>query len=276
MNIYICELKEQEWKSPLLRAAMRSGLLDSSEAEALAQNEKKLQNQREHLIAWLLFQRVTGEMYGIQTLSELSLAKTEQGKPYSRAYPELHFNLSHCRTACACALDTIPVGIDIERRFPYKESLMRRICTEKERRIVESCESLPEREQLLQALWSMKESVVKWNGRGMGYGMERADCTRWLSGYADEKNFDVAMVGTPEYEKSALQKQTKKEIVCDRNSAMENESEDRNQELWMLLRQESEYTLAACTAEGKETSDDWQKAVQITKIREEDLYDSLQ
>ena len=96
MNIYICELKEQEWKSPLLRAAMRSGLLDSSEAEALAQNEKKLQNQREHLTAWLLFQRVTGEMYGIQTLSELSLAKTEQGKPYSRAYPGLHFNLSHC------------------------------------------------------------------------------------------------------------------------------------------------------------------------------------
>ena len=59
---------------------MRSGLLDSSETEALAQNEKKLQNQREHLTAWLLFQRVTGEMYGIQTLSELSLAKTEQGK----------------------------------------------------------------------------------------------------------------------------------------------------------------------------------------------------
>lgn len=276
MNIYICELKEQEWKSALLQVAVRSGLLDSSGAEELAQNEKKLQNQREHLTAWLLFQRALSEIYGIQTLSELSIARSEQGKPYSRTYPELHFNLSHCRVACACAFDTLPVGIDIERRFPYKESLMRRICTEKERQIVESCESLPEKERLLQALWSMKESVVKWNGRGMGYGMERADCTRWLSGYADEKNFDVAMVGTPEYEKSALQKQTKKEIVCDRNSAMENESEDRNQELWMLLRQESEYTLAACTAEGKETSDDWQKAVQITKIREEDLYDSLQ
>lgn len=225
---------------------MRSGLLDSSEAEALAQNEKKLQNQREHLTAWLLFQRALSEIYGIQTLSELSIARSEQGKPYSRTYPELHFNLSHCRVACACAFDTLPVGIDIERRFPYKESLMRRICTEKERQIVESCESLPEKERLLQALWSMKESVVKWNGRGMGYGMERADCGRWLLRYVKNAG------------------------------GISDKSEDRNPELWMLLRQESEYTLAACTAAGKETSDDWQKAVQITKIREEDLYDSLQ
>ena len=96
MNIYICELKEQEWKIPLLRAALRSGLLDSSEAEELAQSEKKLRNQREHLTAWLLFQRALGESYGIRTLSELTLERTEQGKPYSRTYPELHFNLSHC------------------------------------------------------------------------------------------------------------------------------------------------------------------------------------
>lgn len=274
MNIYICELKEQEWKSALLRAALRSGLLDSSGAEELAQNEKKLRNQREHLTAWLLFQHALSEKHEIQTLSELAIARTEQGKPYSRAYPGLHFNLSHCRAACACALDTMPVGIDIERRFPYKESLMHRICMEEERQIVESCESLSDRERLLQALWSMKESVVKWNGRGIGYGMERADCARWLSEYADEKKFDVSMVGTSEWEKPALQKQTRKEIVCGRNSAMENESEDRNQELWMLLRQESEYTLAACTAAGKETSDG-QKAVQITKVREKELYESV-
>ena len=146
---------------------------DSSEAEALAQTKKAAKSAGASSLPELPFQqRVTGEMYGIQTLSELSLAKTEQGKPYSRAYPGLHFNLSHCRAACACALDTIPAGIDIERRFPYKESLMRRICTEKERRIVESCESLPERERLLQALWSMKESVgmdaewdTEWNGQ---------------------------------------------------------------------------------------------------------------
>ena len=289
MNIYICQLKEQDWNSPLLRAALRSGLLDSSGAEELAQNEKKLQNQREHLTAWLLFHRALGETYGIQTLSELALAKTRQGKPYSRTYPGLHFNLSHCRAACACALDTVPVGIDIERRFPYKEKLMRRICTEKERQIVESCESLSERERLLQAIWSMKESIVKWNGHGIGYGMEQVDCSKWLSGYADEmkadicltpiknvgrrQKFEVSMVETPEWEKPTLPKQIKEEIVCGRNSVMRNESEDGNPELLMLLSQKPEYTFAACTAERKETSDDWLKAVQITKVREEELYE---
>lgn len=249
MNIYICELKEKEWKSALLRAALRSGFLDSSGAEELVQNEKKLQNQREHLTAWLLFQRVLREKYEIQTLLELAIARTEQGKPYSRTYPELHFNLSHCRAACACALDTIPVGLDIERRFSYKEKLMHRICTEKEQQIVEACESLSDRERLLQALWSMKESIVKWNGHGIGYGMERADCSTWLSEYANEIKVDI----------------------CNQFCSL-SEGEWKSPELWMLLRQEPEYTLAACTATRAKSSGYRAKAVQITKVREEELY----
>ena len=39
----------------------------------------------------------------------------------------------------------------------------------------------------------------------------------------------------------------------------------------MLLRQTPEYTLAACTAAGKVAFGDWLEAVQITKIREEEL-----
>ena len=50
-----------------------------------------------------------------------------------------------------------------------------------------------------------------------------------------------------------------------------DKSEDRNPELWMLLRQTPEYTLAACTAAGEVAFGDWLEAVQITKIREEEL-----
>ena len=39
----------------------------------------------------------------------------------------------------------------------------------------------------------------------------------------------------------------------------------------MLLRQTPEYTLAACTAAGEVAFGDWLEAVQITKIREEEL-----
>ena len=170
---------------------------------------------------------------------------------------------------------------------------MRRICTEKERQIVESCESMPERERLLQALWSMKESIVKWNGRGMGYGMERVDCSKWLKSQHNahcftkleqktcptriknaggRQTFDSSVEGRTEWESQTLQKQTKEEIVCGRNPAMKDESEDKNPERWMLLRQESEYTLAACTAARAESSGHRPKAVQIIKVREEELY----
>lgn len=147
---------------------------------------------------------------------------------------------------------------------------------------MESRESLPERERLLQALWSMKESIVKWNGRGMGYGMERVDCSKWLKprpnahcftkseqktcltqrkDVGGKQKFDSSVVGMPECENATLQKPIKEEIVC-----------VRSPKLWMLLCQEPEYTLAACTAERKGISDDWPNAVQITKVREEELY----
>ena len=75
----------------------------------------------------------------------------------------------------------------------------------------------------------------------MGYGMERADCTRWLLRYVKNAG------------------------------GISDKSEDRNPELWMLLRQTPEYTLAACTAAGEVAFGDWLEAVQITKIREEEL-----
>ena len=56
----------------------------------------------------------------------------KQGKPYFFRWPEIYFNLSHCRSACACILSDREAGIDVEHRFPYKESLARRVCHEKE------------------------------------------------------------------------------------------------------------------------------------------------
>lgn len=272
MNIYICELKEKEWKAPLLCAASHAGLLESSEAKALWQNEKKLQNQREHLTAWLLFYRVLRVSYGIRTISELALLNTEHGKPYSRTYPGLHFNLSHCRTACACVLDTVPVGIDIERRFPYKENLMRRICTEKERRILEECKELPERERLLQVLWSMKESIVKWNGRGLGYGMARIDCAMWLSWYKEQwKNERAEELFSASAEKIPIWQPPDKERK-EEGSDRKDTGPIRLSSLQMTAYQERKYTVAACLTGQEGVSDNRGGRIQSIKIGEEELW----
>lgn len=133
----------------------------------------------------------------------LEIVRTEHGKPYSSRYPELFFNISHCDTACACVLSDCPVGIDIERKFEYKENLKRHICCEEEQCIMEDAngtkesvfikqgreqncsENVPvykkhlhigyEKEGQLRFLWSMKEAFVKMDGRGLGYGMKNID-----------------------------------------------------------------------------------------------------
>ena len=56
-------------------------------------------------------------------LKRLVIDREEHGKPYSKAFPDLYFNISHSDTACACIIAEAPAGIDVERKFLHKENL---------------------------------------------------------------------------------------------------------------------------------------------------------
>lgn len=186
--IYVCEFMQKNWKEGLIRASLRAGLLDVSESEGIWQgNERVIQHRREHLSAWLLFLYALRAEYGITELSSLKLAKYPHGKPYSIAYPELFFNLSHCQNACACVLADRPVGIDVERKLSCKETLMRRICTKEEQAIFADCRDDAERADLLSVLWPMKESCVKRDGRGLSCRLDRVSCAAYLREYRSDR-----------------------------------------------------------------------------------------
>ena len=186
--IYVCEFTQKDWQKELTRASLRAGLVSASEAERIWQgNDRVIRHRREHLSAWLLFLYALRTEYGITELSSLQLAKHPHGKPYSTAYPELFFNLSHCRSACACVLADHPVGIDVERKLSYKETLMRRICTEEEQTIFADCRDDAERAELLSVLWPMKESYVKRDGRGLSCGLDQVSCVAYLREYRNSR-----------------------------------------------------------------------------------------
>lgn len=109
----------------------------------------------------------------------LEIIRDAHGKPFSVRHPELFFNLSHCDNACACIIDNVPAGIDVEQKFPYKENLERNFCHPKEREILKTL-VMVEREKQQQILWSLKESLVKLNGRGIGYGLKNIDLSEFL------------------------------------------------------------------------------------------------
>ena len=64
------------------------------------------------VLAELLLRRALREEFGLTELPKIETG--EKGKPFFPDHPEIHFNLSHCKYAVACALDSAPVGVDAE------------------------------------------------------------------------------------------------------------------------------------------------------------------
>jgi len=98
--------------------------------------------------------------------------KTEaHGKPYLEDIA-FHFSLSHSGTYAVCAFSDAPIGVDLQQVKEAMPRLTSRILTDAER---DYLESLPEGERNLAfyRIWARKESLLKWDGRGLRLPMER-------------------------------------------------------------------------------------------------------
>lgn len=209
------------------------------------QNGRKWEKARQRILVWLLLAYGVAQEAAVleQQYSEVSenfaaifrqleIRRTPQGKPYSATMPHLFFNLSHCDTACACIIGDVPVGIDVERKFLYKEKLERGFGHKNEQAVLQKL-TMYERQQQQQLLWSLKESIVKQDGRGLGYGMRELDLSAFLP------------------LETGIQRQ--QILLKDRNFGLQEEKQNfQNAEqplardYLIQLQAEEQYTLAAC------------------------------
>lgn len=102
------------------------------------------------------------EAWGLSPLPEIALR--EGGKPYFPGHPGLHFNLSHSGDLALCALDSAPVGVDVQLVRERRPSLPRRACSGPE---LGWLEGQPEFWPSFTLLWTLKEARVKESGRGL-------------------------------------------------------------------------------------------------------------
>lgn len=102
------------------------------------------------------------EHWGLSPLPET--ARAPGGKPYFPGKPELQFNLSHSGALALCALDSRPVGVDIQVVKEWRPSLPRRVCTREE---LLWLERQPEFWPGFTRLWALKEARAKAAGRGL-------------------------------------------------------------------------------------------------------------
>ena len=98
--------------------------------------------------------------------ADREITLTQSGKPMVEG---CHFNLSDTEEVAVCAVSDCCVGIDIEKPRDMGESLIQKAFTPDEIR------GAAKDPLYFTRLWTIKESVMKWYGLGLGLMPERID-----------------------------------------------------------------------------------------------------
>ena len=85
-------------------------------------------------------------------------------------YPQIQFNVSHCKGLAACIVADVPVGIDAEYIRPYSPYAAMHTMNRKE---LENISRSPDPNRLFFIYWTLKESCVKAMGYGIAYSMKK-------------------------------------------------------------------------------------------------------
>ena len=96
----------------------------------------------------------------------IKFGKNQYGKPYLQGYPDFNFNISHSEDFVVCAVDSKPVGIDIEavKRIEYKD-IAKNFFTEREFNYIVKQKSDIQLNKFYE-IWTLKESYMKCTGKG--------------------------------------------------------------------------------------------------------------
>lgn len=180
---------------------------ESRRARVLSMKQEQARVQS--VLAELLLRHALREEYGLAELPKIETGK--KGKPFFPDHPDVHFNLSHCKTAVACALDSAPVGVDVQELRPLhraarplaaaspslplegklspvrtlvtdevvpqerKTPPVYRILSEPERAWVEAGETSAEQDRRFTAVWTCKEAYGKAVGEGFLYDLRSTE-----------------------------------------------------------------------------------------------------
>lgn len=124
---------------------------------------KFLSGRKQSLLAYVTLKNLLREHYSID--ENPILQELHNGKPVIVGHRGIHFSISHCNTAVACAVSDKPVGIDIESiDRKANESLYSYTLNQAEEQKVREAKH-PAMEFL--RYWTMKEALVKMTGDGI-------------------------------------------------------------------------------------------------------------
>lgn len=142
--------------------------------QAVARRYRFEQDKRNSIMAFILLMFGLHEEFGID--GEFSIIRDTNGKPMLEE-EGIWFNLSHCKKGVVCAVSTRKIGVDIQEIIDPSGGLEKSVLTQKEIEEYKSLNSDLERRERFTRLWALKESFVKYDGRGLSYGLQKLDFT---------------------------------------------------------------------------------------------------
>ena len=127
-----------------------------------------------------------------QMLPEIPLTairKSEKGRPFLSGYPEIDFNITHCKGLVACAVeegDAPQIGLDAETLGTQTERSMWLIARRWFTPAEEACFEKTPTEETFLSLWTAKEAAAKYTGNGLGRfsepNREETECRHYRVG----------------------------------------------------------------------------------------------
>lgn len=130
---------------------------------------KNIEDKKLSAISYLL---CIYALYDCFSLKNPVIETDEKGKPFLPDYPNIHFNVSHCKAGCVCAVSERPIGIDIQNYVDYSHDVAVMVCS---RRELEYIGKSNNKSSAFTKIWAMKESYLKMRGDGICVDLKEID-----------------------------------------------------------------------------------------------------
>lgn len=138
----------------------------------------RISQRKESLIGRLMLHKVLSELEA----GKYSVIYSDDDKPVLKSEKNIFFNISHSDDYVAIALSSDEVGCDIQEIRPYNSKVAVRHYCKNETALIENSS---DKDDMFIRLWALKESILKFTGKGLSGGLTSYD----FSPYACEESF---------------------------------------------------------------------------------------
>ena len=135
--------------------------------------DSKISYRKESKVGRLLLDKAMENL----SAGEYTVVYSGNEKPVLNSEKNLYFNISHSDDYVILAVSDSEVGCDIQKILPYNPRGAGRNYCQKETDIIENSD---EKDEVFIRLWALKESILKFTGKGLSGGLSNYDFSPYI------------------------------------------------------------------------------------------------